>query len=601
MSRTRNGKKIDLERGRAGVRAPSRNRAENKAKKSPSEKIKEKASGGLLVNWSVTRLTDERTGALSLEFTFRDPDGARQTRVIGAELTYAEILRELRKYSFEVPPGTKGTEFVEGLIKAAPKRSHVNSDMPGWKTASSNADPRKEKIAAYVTPSQIFGPDADRYRLCGSLTSQKSSLVGRVDGSLEDWNEAFYPFVEASNYIAFCIMCGLAGPAVRFAVPTESPCFNLFGPSSVGKTGAVKAGAAVVGHPDSIQDWSITRRALEETAAAYNDQLLVLNAAERLPQSNRKELLGFVAHSLVDGASSKRSSAVKNQLPELSSRNVTLSTSNLSGRDMAENCGLTWALQEEVRFIDIQVPSAEEGGIFDQLGTGDDRPAEARQLIHELEDTLSAVYGALLEPWIQFLMKNNSRQLFDMLTLRFVKHVGARPGAEERVARKFGLVYAAGRIAVAKKILDWPKSRPREAAVALFSRWREHHRSPSGLCAALSRLKNLLQNATAVPISRPGEPVAVQASAPFIGVRASYKGREVIGLRQESLVEVFGTKATALLLEWLKEQRLVESGHGQRTGMQLPVPLKIKGQLVSKPRLLVIDPSELTRALGKIT
>jgi hypothetical protein len=116
-----------------------------------------------------------------------------------------------------------------------------------------------------------------------------------------------------------------------------------------------------------------------------------------------------------------RSVSVHSQLPDLSWCCPVLSTSNYTGREMAAQFGLSWAEQDEVRFIDIPVPPAEVGGIFDRLGDKvdgifkplrdkSDKGRKAEHPIHRLERLIETHHGAPLRPWIEFLIAKHPRK-----------------------------------------------------------------------------------------------------------------------------------------------------------------------------------------------
>ncbi|MGX5851540.1 DUF927 domain-containing protein [Mesorhizobium sp. PL10] len=246
-------------------------------------------------------------------------------------MTSSEILRELRRYTCELR-GASDAKLVQQLVDDLSPQYGVLTDKPGWKGMKAG------RPTAFITPTRTIGPARGNFVWLGG-GSLENLQIGRLKGDLQQWNETYGRFAKASDYVSFSIMCGLSGPLLRFASLPELPCFNLFGESSVGKTTAARVAAAVFGNPKSLQHWGKSERALEEAAASANDLTLVLNAAERMSFSKKRDTLSFVVHQMVEGRSFTRSRAVDANLPDLSWRTLILSTSNHPGERMAADCG----------------------------------------------------------------------------------------------------------------------------------------------------------------------------------------------------------------------------------------------------------------------
>jgi hypothetical protein len=297
-----------------------------------------------------------------------------------------------------------------------------------------------------------------------------------------------------------------------------------------------------------------------------------------------------------------RSKEVQDRFRDLSWSNFTLCTSNKTGAQMAAELGLEWAEQEQVRFIDIPVPPACEGGIFDRLDSSNvDPQARPERLIHQLEAALDQNYGVLLGPWIEHLLKVNPTRRIQKLTECFLKWVKPKPGIEERIARKFALVYAAGRIAVDAGLLAWPKGYPLEVTLQLY--WRAYRLRTAGsenLQRDLLRFSKIVHDPVYAPKAKAGKIITIQPEQSLLGVRTVHKGLPVIAIRQEGVTELFGSSAKAVL-EWLKTSGAVMEGHGSRSARQLPIRLVLGGTPIDKPRFLVFDSARLEKALSDST
>lgn len=339
-----------------------------------------------LPGWTVIKLHDEATGKVSFQFSMPNSIGGQSKCELSMGLTMAERVRKLREYGdLPVRPAT-AANAVERLVKEA-TTVLIRSEKPGWKP--------DDKPVAFVL-SKVIIPTTAGYR----WSSATLSRLGEAKGTLEAWNKvALYGTV--SNYIAFGIMTALASPLVRFANLSESMVFNLYGPSSVGKTTVARVAMSTIGPAECIQNWDLKARALEEVASRHNDCPLILNGAERLSAIDLKQFVTRVVHMLPEGNGTSRSSAVHDQLPNTTWRNVVLSTSNPPGREM----GGVWQEQDSVRFIDIPVPPVEEGGIFDAGGAdAAGRAAKAEGYLAKIEDGIAANYSVLWPAYIKHLL-----------------------------------------------------------------------------------------------------------------------------------------------------------------------------------------------------
>jgi hypothetical protein len=529
-----------------------------------------------LPGWKVNKLHDEATGKVSFQFSIPNSIGGQSICELSMGLTMAERVRKLREYGeLPVRPAT-AANAVERLVKEA-TTVLIRSEKPGWKP--------DDKPVAFVLAQMII-PSTASYRWSSVIPSR----LGQGNGTLEAWVKvALYGTV--SNYIAFGIMTALASPLVKFANLSESVVFNLYGPSSVGKTTVARMAMSTIGPAECIQNWDLKARALEEVASRHNDCPLILNGAERLSAVELKQFVTRVVHMLPEGIGTARSSAVHDQLPNTTWRNVVLSTSNPPGREM----GGQWQEQDSVRFIDIPVPSVEEGGIFDAGGAdAAGRAAKAEGYLTKIEDGIAANYGMLWPVYIKHLLTLDILTVVSGYMQEYLALAEVAPGIEERIAKKFALAFAAGRIAQAAGLLPWQPVRPARAVQALHKRSIAARRLPSeNLKAALDEI------ATATfPVIRDlakNKVLKVSAAGEWIGVQTVFKGIAVIGLRRDDLTARYGSITAGAILGWLEKHNLTV---GDRNGTQILVELTVGSVKKSKPRFILFDITKMKAAVS---
>lgn len=543
--------------------------------------------------WRVLRLREEKTDHLFFEVMVPTEGSNLQPLLIGNELSDKEVWRKIRALTDqEIPFGT-----VPDLKSAAESRTVILTGTPGWKEVSDEITTSQPcHSVAFAASGKIVGPNARRFRWHGA---DQAHLRSR--GSLAGWRTSVATLAQHSSYASFAIMTALASPLLKFAGLTESVVFNLVSKSTTGKSNAARVGASVYVPADRLEDWPQFQRGFEERAAAARDLLLVLNAAEKVPRTKLPEVLQLVVHALPDGQSPRRSIVVADSLPHLTWRCIGLSTSNRTGRELAQLAKMSWEDQERVRFIDVEIPS-NEGGIFDLLEVGSNRAQGGTALTKELELALNQHGGVLWAPWIKhlFTLENLSARVEGLMD-RFVQKSDPNGAVETRIAKKFALVYAAGKIAVDAGLLPWLMKFPLQVTRSLFNRAVQDRRSEQDTVdGVLSRLAQAIGDREHFPNVRQGQELVVKGKELW-GVRCRHKGRNVVGIRDEAWRHVASSDALAeRVRQRLRAADVLWMGHGGRGTRQLPVHLTIAGETVAKPRFWVLEPKMLTALVGEL-
>ena len=94
----------------------------------------------------------------------------------------------------------------------------------------------------------------------------------------------------------FAVSLAFAAPLLA-PLAVENGGFHIFGPSSCGKSTALRVAASVYGGPDYITTWRATDNGLEGTAAAHNDTLLIMDEMGQVSPN----IVGDVVYMLANG------------------------------------------------------------------------------------------------------------------------------------------------------------------------------------------------------------------------------------------------------------------------------------------------------------
>jgi len=505
--------------------------------------------------------------------------GRTTTLTISQTSSISEIAKEIGGVSehFSRDPNV-AKEQVAALITAASGETTTAVEHGGWKERE-----------AYIGPDLRRGRGWDRYVWTGTTAFGTLRAAGTFGGWL---HTVAVPCAE-SSYLAFALLVALAGPVLAWADLPEAAVFHFAGESSTGKTTTARVASTIDGPPNSHADWRQSDRSFAETTAVRCDRVAIFNAAEKAKRKDVSEILPGITHGLVEGGSKKYAAAVKASLPNLRIRSPILSNGNRSGAEMARIAGLSWDEQEAARFITIPVPSREDGGVVDRpRGTGPDYSAD---LIARVDKGMKRHHGRVLGRWLDHVWAH--RELVNELIEDFVRAVQPANAFEGRIARKFGMIYATGTIAVDTGFLPWEASLPMAVVQNLY------RRALSALqvgcpVEALVALRDALDDAEVFPAI--GKATELILDDRMAGFRFSRASEDFVAIRQECLGAVLGeTTEPAVLIDALEEAGVIEAGHGNRRGKQVHVRLinRENGRIIAKPRCLVMTAGVLAAFL----
>lgn len=520
---------------------------------------------------SMLRIRKEVDDTLHFLVTIQLDRGREATLTISQTAPMSKIVNDIGSVSEDLSRDPdQAKEQVAALIAAAPAQTMTAIEHGGWKNRG-----------AYIGHNLRRGREWDRYVWMGANLPDSVMAAGTFGG----WLHTVAALCEESSYLAFALLVALAGPVLAWADLPEGAVFHFAGKSSTGKTTTARVAASIDGPPGSHAGWNQSDRSFAETAASRCDRVAIFNAAEKAKLKDMREILPGITHGLVEGSSKKYSAAVKATLPDLRIRSPILSNGNRSGAEMALVAGLPWDEQEAARFITIPVPPREEGGVVDRpKGSGAEYSAD---LIKRLEDGLLRHHGRAMGRWINHVWAHRER--VNGLIEDFLDAVQPTDAYEGRIARKFGLIYATGTIALQTGFLPWKKGTPISVVRCLY------HRALAALqvgcpVEALVALRNALEDPRVFPAIGTAKELVLDDDQ-MVGFHFSQAGQEYVAIRQDRLQALLG-KITEpeVLIGALEEAGVIEAGHGGRKGKQLHVKLisRTDGRIIAKPRCLVM-------------
>lgn len=334
-----------------------------------------------------------------------------------------------------------------------PKKVRVTSKI-GWQGT------------AFVLPDETLGKSDEVFLFKSDNYTSKFN----VKGSLEDWKLHIAKRILGNSVPEFCIACA-------FAAPLLTPCgldgggFHLLGDSSSGKTTSLCLAASVCGGGDHgyIQSWRSTDNAIEGIALNHNDCLLCLDEINMATSKTVSES----AYMIANGQGKARADRYGNTKSRKEWKLFLLSNGEASIANKIKEEGRKMMAGQAVRIIDIDSDMECGLGVFNKTPDG----LKSNEFSDELQAVVSQYYGVALREFISLFAKNIDeyvREIHKNIAEFCKKHCEQdASGQVKRVCARFGLVAAAGELAIKFKILPWPEHTAWDAAAILFKKWTQ--------------------------------------------------------------------------------------------------------------------------------
>ena len=390
---------------------------------------------------------------------WRDPDGVRHQWAMPNELLQGdgiEVRRELAREGLSISPVKAAREFLATYLQVWPPDAQARCvDRLGWHGG------------VYVLPGEVFGNNGERvvFQNAGCVEPAFSAA-----GTVEEWRDHVAMLAQGNSRLALAICIAFAGTLLELA-GEDSGGFHLYGPSSTGKSTALKVGASVWGrpeHPDPYwRSWRMTTNGLEGLAALHNDGLLIL---DELSQADPREA-GEAAYMLANGLGKARAARNGTARQSASWRLVFLSAGEESLSAFMARAGQKPTAGQEIRLAEIAADAGAGLGSFEELHEA----ANGAAFSMAVKDAASRYHGAVGREWLGMLVRDRSELgavLADGIR-QFIEKFAPDgcSGQVARVARRFGLVAVAGEIASRYKLTGWNQGESITAVGKCFVSW----------------------------------------------------------------------------------------------------------------------------------
>ncbi len=300
---------------------------------------------------------DANSGEWGRLLQFDDPDGVGHEWAMPMSLLAAggdEYRAALLEQGLRIYPGLNAkNDLHEYLAECRPAARGRAVTRMGWHGG------------VFVLPNATFGPLSNGER----VLFQSASLVSHafhVCGSLGDWQREIGMRCSGNSRLTFAVSAGFASPLL-YLLGDESGGFHFVGPSSLGKTTALRGGGSVWGGSKEpmgfLRQWRATLNGLEGVAASHCDSLLPL---DELSQVDAREA-GGAAYLLANGSGKSRARRDGSARSPFTWRLLFLSSGEITIGDKIKEDGRQRATAgQAVRVLDIPADTG-KFGLFENL------------------------------------------------------------------------------------------------------------------------------------------------------------------------------------------------------------------------------------------
>lgn len=418
-------------------------------------------AGSPLVVLGRTR-TDRSGQGWGYSIALLGPSGDWVTRVIPARLLAGDgrELRELLADAGATLPQTRAgrqaqSEYI-GYAQHGPIKTVA--DRPGWHGDS------------FVLPHHVIHPAGSEDDIIVDMSERQHYLSQA--GSIEGWRK-LPELAEYNSRVAFATCAALAASLLAL-LNLPGGGFHFFGRSSLNKTGTLIVAGSVWGgggNDGFVRSWRMTDNGAEGMFANHNDLLLPLDELTMVPPEMAADLYYMLGngHGKARAAKDGTARAVsQSRVMVLSSGENTAEHQIGAGRGKTR---MTGGLS--VRMPDIPIEHSPGESLEDLCGF-----ASPGQLAEEMTRIGRSHHGHAGPAFIASIIDRKAETIgtAERLIETFVaEHVAHDDDPQiRRVATRFGLVAAAGQLAVSAGILPWHEASPQKAAASCFAAWKSY-------------------------------------------------------------------------------------------------------------------------------
>lgn len=412
---------------------------------------------------AVTALTrDENQHNHGALLEFLDPDEYHHEWAMPMELLAGsgeQYRSHLLSRGLRIDSGGKPRSLLTAYIQGCTPKARVRCVLKtGWYGSS------------FIFPDHMIGSSGDEKVRFQSTAP--CSIDFSVKGTLDEWKRTVSSLCKGNSRLIFSVSTAFAPPLLE-PLETESGGFHLEGPSSIGKTTALRCARSVWGGKFFLKPWKSTANGIEGLCSSRNHTLLILDELSQFDPEKAGQAVYLIAN---ESGASRLTSSLHLQ-KQASWQLLFLSSGEISLAAHVAEAGKKAKGGQEVRMVDIPADTGIHG-LFENLHGRSD----AATFSTELKETTLLAYGTPSRVFIANLcskktilipeIKNRIKSFINSITAQ-----KAMSSQVRRVLERFALVGIAGELATEFGITDWEKCEAEEAAKTCFYAWLKNRGS----------------------------------------------------------------------------------------------------------------------------
>lgn len=420
----------------------------------------------------VTALTRSTQGTdWGYEINWIDQDGNQQSMAFPARKLSeprAPLAGDLASIGLKIVPGKERRLMAYlGSFNLPPEYRLRSAVQLGWSENETGSP-------VFVLPHETVGIGDGEKIVFQPEQHSPTIRTMHQHGNIDKWQVNVAGKCEGNPVLVFSLCAAFSGSLLRFA-GLDCGGFHFYGTSSKGKTTALQVSASVWGSggDPSISDdsyigrWNTTGNALEATAAAHNDGLLLL---DEMGTCDARDF-GKVIYDLFGGRGKSRLNKNSSLQPQRAWRIMGLSTGEISVQNkIEEDSGRKAKLGQLVRLADIPITNEM---ILNGHG---DTPGV---FVNKIKKACSRYYGVAGPQFLSQLVAQEDeasvlrRVIQDRVDQWESKLIGNRSleTHQRRVIRRFATVATAGALAIEFGILKFTKQHIEKSVRSACEAW----------------------------------------------------------------------------------------------------------------------------------
>lgn len=483
-------------------------------------------------------------------------------------------------------PDCVTAEELKNLMEITTANERLIVSKPGWL-----------KNRRFAWPARVIEADGRKIRFSrGPEAMAQYGPFFHVKGTPDEWRSSVGALALRSSYMTMGIGVVLAAPLFRFAKVSEGGVFHLAGDSGTGKSLTLAVAQSLMGNPKRslLWSWDATAGGDERLFHSVRDFAMAVDdtSRDRGGEVERVRRMTEFGHGAAGGGGRRRAKVYDDQHGAQSARSPILGLSSGEERhhELATQTNQRLAGGASVRLIDIAVPSAADHGVFDRLREGE----TGAQIAGRLENALKKAYGRPFRVYLRFLerkfesLPKHVKRASDEFLKAWEGSLGCVPEAsQQRVARKFALVYAGLVLGLKAKILVGRRGQLLQAVLTCL----EANQRPTAaraelLASAVHKLKKRIESDRHFPLLKSGQ----KRPPKCIGFRRKTQDGKIHAfVSRKNLVRAAKIQSSMedVLIAELKRRGALLKGQGDAGTRQV----KVDG---GRARYYVIDPTALS-------